>query len=44
MFDFCVTEKFLSFIMAFIKYARKAKAFKPDDEWHPFEAKPGGTW
>ena len=26
------------------KYARKPQAFKPGDEWHPFEAKPGGTW
>jgi hypothetical protein len=28
----------------FIKYARKPQAFKPGEEWHPFEAKPGGTW
>ena len=28
----------------FINYARKPQAFKPGDEWHPFEAKPGGTW
>jgi len=28
----------------FIKYARKPQAFKPGDEWHPFEAEPGGTW
>ena len=27
-----------------ISYARKPQAFKPGDEWHPFEAKPGGTW
>jgi hypothetical protein len=28
----------------FISYARKPQAFKPGDEWHPFEAsqvKPG---
>jgi len=28
----------------FISYARKPQAFKPGDEWHPFEAKPGETW
>jgi len=28
----------------FYNYARKPQAFKPGDEWHPFEAKPGGTW
>jgi len=28
----------------FIKYARKPQAFKPGDEWHPFEVEPGGTW
>ena len=28
----------------FINYARKPQAFKPGDEWHPFEAKPGETW
>ena len=26
------------------KHARKPQAFKPGDEWHPFEAKPGGAW
>jgi hypothetical protein len=25
-------------------YARKPRAFKPGDEWHPFEALPGGPW
>ncbi|MGA2515895.1 MAG: TatD family hydrolase, partial [Thermodesulfobacteriota bacterium] len=28
----------------FISYARKPQAFKPGDEWHPFEAKPVETW
>src|SRR4030043_2352256 len=28
----------------FIRHARKPQAFKPGDEWHPFEAEPGGTW
>jgi hypothetical protein len=31
-------------IIIFISYARKPQAFKPGDEWHPFEAsqvKPG---
>ena len=28
----------------FIDYARKPQAFKPGDEWHLFEAKPGETW
>jgi hypothetical protein len=28
----------------FINHARKPQAFRPGDEWHPFEAKPGGTW
>jgi len=30
--------------LKFISYARKPQAFKPGDEWHPFEAsqvKPG---
>ena len=27
-----------------ISYVRKPQAFKPGDEWHPFEAKPGETW
>jgi hypothetical protein len=27
-----------------ISYARKPQAFKPGDEWHPFEAEPGETW
>jgi hypothetical protein len=26
-------------IKNFISYARKPQAFKPGDEWHPFEAK-----
>ena len=28
----------------FSKYARNPQAFKPGDEWHPFEASAGGTW
>jgi hypothetical protein len=32
------------FVSQFINYARKPQAFKPGDEWHPFEAKPGETW
>jgi hypothetical protein len=33
-----------AFVALFIKYARKPQAFKPGDEWHPFEVEPGGTW
>jgi hypothetical protein len=31
-------------MIGFISYARKPQAFKPGDEWHPFEAKPVETW
>jgi hypothetical protein len=35
---------FIIKLEGFISYARKPQAFKPGDEWHPFEAsqvKPG---
>jgi hypothetical protein len=35
---------FFKIFVGLVSHARKPQAFKPGDEWHPFEAKPGGTW